>query len=598
MPQKKKYDEEERKRMINHKWVKVFALLIASSLFLYACGPAATPQVTEKVVTQVVKETVKETVIVEGTPEEVEREVTRVIEVEKVITATPEPVAEKGGDLVYGYHDCGDSFDPAATFSSWVELTLSAVYDTLVYYGPDLEYYPGLAESWEVSDDGKDYTFHLRQDVTFHDGTPFTADAVKYTFDRIGVASTTVGKGAAGLMGEYDSTEIVDDYTVIIHFAEPFAAFLSSASHPFLSIVSPAAVQELGDEEFGRQPVGTGPFVFMEWVTGEHWTLEKNTDYNWAPAFFKHQGPPYLDSITFRCIEEAATRLVSLEKGEIDVMDRVPELEVERIRSTPGFQVISAETPMMPESILINVGKFPTDDLKVRQAMLHAVDKETMVNVLFQGLYPAAFGPLSPANPGYWGGVEGMYSYDLAKAQELLTAAGWEPGADGIRVDKDGNRLAMDLLYPGGEFRLRSYEFIQAQLREVGIDMEIQMLDSGAMFEKAVAGENNLSQLQWGFLDPAAMRNFWHSDNEGTGFNWSHVRSEEIDELLAQGESTPDWTERAAVYKTLQEKIMAEAYILPLYVITAFHGASDKVQDITVRPTARHVWLYDTYLEE
>jgi peptide/nickel transport system substrate-binding protein len=512
--------------------------------------------------------------------------------------APTEAPAAKGGSLIYGNHDPADTFDPAATYSSWIQSELSLLYDTLVYWGPDKEYYPGLAESWEVSEDGKTYTFNLRQDVKFHDGTPFNAEAVKFTFDRIGVAKTTIGKGAEGLMGTYESTEVVDDYTVKVHFEEPFAAFLSSLSDPFLGIVSPAAVEEWGDEDFGQHPVGTGPFVFQEAVAGSHRTYVKNPDYNWAPSFFNHQGPSYLDEITVRYIDEGATRLVALEKGEIHLMDRVPELEVDRIDADERFQVLRAETPMLPECILLNTQLYPLDDLKVRQAILYAVDQETMVDVLFNGNFPAAYGPLSPANPGYWEGAEEMYSFDPEKAQELLTEAGWEPGSDGVRVDKDGNRLSLDLLYPGGEFRARSYEFAQAQLLEVGIEMTIQELEAAAMFEKAVAGENALSQLQWGFSDPSGMRIFWHSENEGTGFNWSHVRDEHVDELLEEGEATADPAEREAVYQELQEIIMEEAWILPLYIINAFHGASVKVKDIVVRPTARHIWLYDTYIEE
>jgi peptide/nickel transport system substrate-binding protein len=338
--------------------------------------------------------------------------------------------------------------------------------------------------------------------------------------------------------------------------------------------------------------------MLKEWSPAEKIVMVKNPDYNWAPAFFEHQGPPYLDEVTFRYIVEEATRLIALENGEVDIINRPPELEIDRIKADDQFQVFSADTPMMPESILINVMKYPLDDVRVRQAIMYAADPATMVRVLFNDVYPAAYGPLSPANPGYWAGAEEMYAYDPAKAMELLDEAGWTPGPDGIRVDAEGNPLTLDLLYPGGEFRARAYEFVQAQLREVGIDMTIQELESAAMFEDAVAGKNALSQLQWGFSDPSGLRTFWWSENEGTGFNWSHVRSDVLDELLAKGEATADPAERAAVYEELQQIIMDEAYILPLYVITAFHAADTDVQGIVVRPTARQVWLYDTYLEE
>lgn len=571
-------DSQERGKKMLTKKRKLFrcsiTICVLLGLILAACAPAPTPEPEPAAPTSTA-------VATQPTPTQAEAE----------------PPA-KGGSVIVGFKQEPDSFDPAGTYNSWNRGELGMMYDTLVYWAPDKEFYPGLAESWEISDDGKTYTFYLREDVTFHDGSAFDAEAVKFSFDRIGVALTTIGKGAEGILGSYESIEVVDDYTVKVHFAEPSAVFLITVADPFLGIVSPAAVEEWGDEDFGFHPVGTGPFVFEEWVAGGHLTVVKNPDYNWAPEFFGHQGPAYLDQITYRYIDEDATRLMALEMGEVQVVNQVPELDVDRVREVEGLSVLTVETPMLPECILLNTQKYPLDDVRVRQAILYAVDRDTLVQTLFHNNYPAAYGPLSPGNPFYWSGVEELYPFDPETAKGLLTDAGWEPGSDGIRVDEDGNILTLDLLYPGQEHRARSYEFAQAQLREVGIDITIQEMESAAMFEEAVAGNNALSQLQWGFSDPSAMRIFWHSSNEGTGFNWSHVRSETLDELLERGESSVDPSEREAIYQELQQIIMEEAYMLPLFVTTSFHGASTDVHGLVVRPTARTYWFQDAYMEE
>lgn len=513
-------------------------------------------------------------------------------------TEAAAPAAAMGGALIHGHTPEPDTLDPAATFSSWVQIELKHIYDTLVWWGPDGNYYPGLADSWEISDDGKTYTFHLRQGVKFHDGTPFNAEAVKYSFDRIGTAKTTIGKGAAGLMGSYETTEVVDDYTAKVHFKEPFAPFLNSASDAFLSIVSPTAVEKWGDEEYGRHPVGTGPFIFKEWVAQDHIAVERNPDYNWAPEFFNHSGAANLESITFRYIPDDTTRVASLENGETNFVSRVPELEIERLQSNSGIQVISGPTPMMPQSLLLNTKRPPLDDVRVRQALLYAVDQELLVETIFGDKTIPAHGPIGPANPFYWAGVEEMYPYDPEKATQLLTEAGWTPGSDGVLVNKDGKRLEFLLLQPGGPaLTLRGWEFVQAQLREIGADVKIEQLDSSAMFEKAVAGESDLSQLQWGFSDPTGMNIMWNSKNEGSGFNWAHIRDTKVDELLAAGDAATDAAERARIYEELQKYIMDQAYVMPLYIITAYHAASQEVKDVVIAPTARHVWFHKAYVE-
>ena len=199
-------------------------IFIILGLILAACSGSAPAPAEEEAPAQTQSETSSSDTEAEAEPEPTDTPVPP--------TPEPEPPA-KGGELVYGHNPEPDTLDPAASFSSWNQIEMRAIYDTLVWWGPDKGFHPGLAESWEISDDGKTYTFNLRQDVTFHDGTPFNAEAVKVTFDRIGVDEATVGKGAAGLMGSYESTEVVDDFTVNVNFCRPISCFFEFRQRSF-----------------------------------------------------------------------------------------------------------------------------------------------------------------------------------------------------------------------------------------------------------------------------------------------------------------------------------------------------------------------------
>ncbi|HET7092080.1 MAG TPA: ABC transporter substrate-binding protein, partial [Thermomicrobiales bacterium] len=230
-----------------------------------------------------------------------------------------------GGSLAYGLgFDFDGTLDPQVTnYDSTIRVMLN-VCEPLIWMPTATEFVPALAEKWEVSPDGKTYTFHLKKDVTFHDGTPFNADAVKYTFDRVVESRNLTAEGkdvdpaktispgqSFNQIDAYDHAEIVDDHTIKLVLSRPFAPFLSGLNG-YLGIVSPTAVQKMGLADFGRAPVGTGPFKFKEWVDKDHVTLEKNPDYDWGSSFFKHSGAAYLDEIIYKIIAEPSVRTGTL----------------------------------------------------------------------------------------------------------------------------------------------------------------------------------------------------------------------------------------------------------------------------------------------
>jgi peptide/nickel transport system substrate-binding protein len=319
-----------------------------------------------------------------------------------------------GGEITVGLDFEPDNLDPHVTPYAVSHTVMMNVFDPLIWRDAEGAFQPGLAERWEVSEDGTEFTFHLREGVTFHDGTPFDAEAVKFNFDRIADPETQSGF-ASTLLGPYDHTEVVDPRTAKVVFSAPAPGFLDGASQAFLGMVSPTAAQASG-ADFGRNPVGTGFMKFVEWAPQDHITLERNPDYAWAPPMFAHEGPALLDRVTFRFYPEGATRLAALQAGDADVIDNVLNSDLPLLEGDPAFQVMRAEALGLPIVILLNTKAAPTDDVAVRQAINYALDRQQVVDVAMFGGTQPAHGPLAPGTPYYSAEVEGMYAFDLATA--------------------------------------------------------------------------------------------------------------------------------------------------------------------------------------
>jgi len=536
---------------------------------LVACAPTPTP---EKIV-------VKETVPVKQTEQ-------------VVVTATPAP---KGGKITYGLTLVVSAIDPHQGLSSELGIFLTSVYDPLVWQTQEGKFVPGLAERWEVSPDGKVYTFYLRKGVKFHDGTPFNAEAVKFSFDRI-VDPNLKSQKAINMLGAYDHTEVVDEYTARVYLKEPYAPFLDSVSQVYLAMVSPTAVQKWGADYRDHQ-VGTGPFMIKEYVAKDHITLVKNPDYNWAPEFMEHQGPAYLDEITFRFYPDAATRAPALEAGEADVMGEVPPQDATRLQASGKFVLLPTRIPGQSLQFFLNTQKFPTDDVRVRQAMLYAVDREAIVNAVFRAFSPVAWGPLSAATPFYSKAVEGMYAYDVSKAKALLAEAGFrDTNGDGI-VEKDGRPAEVEMLLMSWGNVPEVGQMIQAMLRQIGINAKTQVLTYPAAVQAAREGQHNMIPQAVSASDPDILRTFFHSRNIAAGLNWSKFGDADLDQWLDDAVRTSDPVRRAQLYEKIQKKIMDEALIIPIRDYVNLNVASVRVKGLRYSLQGWFPWLYDVYVE-
>lgn len=498
------------------------------------------------------------------------------------------------GKLIYGLTLAPSGIDPHINASSELGIPLTSVYDTLVWQTLDGQFVPGLAESWEISADGRVYTFYLRREVTFHDGTPFNAQAVRVNFERI-VNPENKSQKAVFMLGPYERSEVIDDYTIKVHLTEPFAPFLDSLSQVYLGMASPAALEKWGaDYQFHQ--VGTGPFVFQEYAPKDHLTLVRNPDYEWGPSFFQHKGLAYLKEIEFRFYVEPATRAPALESGEVHVVGEIPPQDVARLEADERFGVMRVAIPGVPLVAFMNIERPPTDDLLVRQAILYALDREAIVQAVFMGTSPVAEGPLSASTQGYDPGVWGLYAYDPVRAAELLTQAGWVDGEDDGWREKDGQPLVVEMYLMSWGYIPEVAQIVQAQLEAVGVGVQPYNVTYPAALEAGREGRHNLMPFSLASSDPDILRTFFDSANADAGFNWAKVRDARLDELLALGLRTVDPIGRRAVYAEAQQRIMEQALIIPIRDYVNINGVSAQVRGLHFDAQGWFPWLYDVQL--
>jgi peptide/nickel transport system substrate-binding protein len=386
--------------------------------------------------------------------------------------------AKPGGKIVFAARQDIDTLDPHITNRAATRKILIQFTDTLTVINPkDGKVLPGLAESWEVARDGKSYTLKLRRNVKFHDGTPFDAAAVKLTFDRIQEPLGAPGVARA-FLGPYDGADVVDAHTVRVRLKAPYAPFLRMIALSPLAPLSPTAVQKMG-QDFSNKPVGTGPFMVKEWIPKSHVTLVRNPNYAWPPSIAAHRGPAHLEEITWRFVLEATTRTAVLQTGEAQIAEDLSYADVAALEKNPDVRILRGVPAGTPWTIFPNVQRFPTNDVAVRRALHHAINKDAIVRVVFHGQSQAAGSLIQPPTPGFVPVNKELFPYDSARAKKILDDAGWKPGADGIRV-KDGKRLEILWIFGTNNGYEEMAPLIQGMAREVGIDIQLREQPRGA----------------------------------------------------------------------------------------------------------------------
>ena len=525
------------------------------------------------------------------------------------------PAAQAGGTLTYGLSgDFDEKLDPQGTnFDTTIRVTLN-ICEPLVWMPAATEIVPNLADSWEVSPDGLVYTFRLRQGVTFHDGTPFNAAAVQFTFDRVVELDRLTATAAPGTtpvadpatvltpgqsynqLGPYERSEIVDDHTIRVVLSRPFTPFLSGLNG-YLGIVSPTAVRTMGLAEFNRAPVGTGPYMFGEWVEQDHVTLLRNPNYVGGSPVFTTQGPPAFDEIIYRIIPDAAVRTGTLISGETQYIEEIDPLQLEDVRANPDLEVVERPQPGSGWILLFNLAREdkPQTEPAVRQALSFAVDKEAFNQAVFGGTNVPAASPLMRPTFGYEPRTEGLYSYDPERAASMLDAAGWVLNGD-IR-EKNGQPLALVQPIIDRPQDNAMTTFLQGSFREIGVDLQVEPLELAAARERRIAGLYDVGMLWFSYADPDILRAIFHSENIGA-YNRANFSNPEIDRMLDEAAASSDPEVRAQLYSQIQLRVLEEAVTIPLADSVVYNAKQRRLQGEILDYLASYVWMNDARFAE
>ena len=526
----------------------------------------------------------------------------------KLLISGAEAPAEgvSGGHLMVGFDTTmQEGGDLHLTTSSHDRFMAAQVAEPLLRKNPeDGNYYPGLAESWEVADDNLSVTLHLRKDVTFHDGTPFNAEAVEFSLNRIATYEEAEGRDAYSLLGVgdfFDRVEVIDDYTVQLFYKKVYARMIESLAAMEVAMYPPAACEEAGEGWGTTTLIGTGPFKWVEWTgaSGE-FTVERYEEYNWAPSYMKHQGPAYLDGFTIKGIEEASTRSAAVESGAVH-LTTIQASDLEYFEGLPGFKTEINPKQGTARVLSLNLLKPILQDVRVRQAIAHAIDREAVVaSPHFSGVGAVAINYLTAVT---WGGDveqfrEYNYMYDVEKAKALLEEVGWkDEDGDGVREAhgvegvEDGTKLHfVDLCLSDAQ---PECELNQGFLAAVGIETELEIHDFGTWLDKRIDGDFDIGGDSMSGSNLFLLYSWF-----GTGAPINDVRysNTEVDALFDAAFADPDPEAQREYFAEAQKLVLQDVPLVPIIDIMYVWAMDEAVEDMGVDYAGIGVHLYDTWI--
>ncbi|WP_404332461.1 glutathione ABC transporter substrate-binding protein [Mesobacillus maritimus] len=462
------------------------------------------------------------------------------------------PTAQGGGELVFVTPSDAPTLDPHGMNDTATTNATSQIFERLTEFAPDGSVVPSLAEEFNPVDDTT-WEFKLRQGVKFHDGSDFTAEAVKMSLERI--LDPDFASPRAVVLNMITEVNIVDDHTVEMKTAEPFAPLPAHLAHNAGSIIAPSAIEEEnnGGKKVDENPVGTGPFKYDTWNRGAEIKFVKNDDY-WGEK-------AKVDSIVFKVIPEQATRVAMLETGEAHVM-LLGSSDVKQVESMDGIELDRVEGTRM-DYVGFNLNKKPFDNEKVRQAIGMAINKNDIVEGILDGQGVAAVGPLAPTVVGNSQDLKAL-EFDVEAAKALLAEAGFPDGFETSIYVNEGSKERSDIA-----------ELVQAQLAQIGIDVSIEIIEWGAFLEKTAAGEHEMFVLGWTTVTGDAdygLYALFHSSMHGSPGNRAFYSNDKVDELLDKGRTSTDQDERNAAYAEVSQILIDEAPMIYLQHPDFVHG--------------------------
>lgn len=486
--------------------------------------------------------------------------------------------------------------------NTWIGIFLNQ-FEALVRVDNDGVFHPWLAKSWEISDDGKTYTFKLRDDVVFQDGDKLNAEAVKFLFDSLyegKLARITSYK--AGLLFRFKEARVIDEYTFQVELTAPDASFLTRIATLGGSIVSPSSIKALKPENLGDSLKGTGPFELVEVVPDQRLVYKRFEKYNWAAGNARHDGPAYLDGLRVEAVSDPAVRSGLLASGQVDFITEVGLNDIPLFTDKPDFQFVSRKDNSVPWTFYFNTKGFATDDIRVREAFREALDLDGLVGSIYQSSGKRAWSQIASGSRYYSKSVEGSYSNNVERANALLDEAGWTGrNAEGIRTNEKGEALELVLLDRGLFGRNKLFgEAVQQVLREnAGIKFTFDTVDMAQGFAKRSENKYSVFHTQIGGYDIGeSLVNLFASHGV---MNFVKVSDPDLDRLLAKQSEALNLEERARYIASIEDYILnKQKLVLPIVEPLVNVAASARVQNVDASfapirnyfgPDAYEIWL-------
>jgi len=505
----------------------------------------------------------------------------------------------EGGTIVYAHQQ-----EPACVFGGWIEQAYLSyqVIDNLVSLDENHEVVPWLAETWEQSEDGLAWTFTLKPDVKFTDGSPLTAEAVAYNFDYwINGGNSTA---FVWLSGYYESAEAIDELTLQVNLSKPYPRLADNLTQSYFGIQSQQALENRTDEENCESPIGSGPFKVEEWNRGQNITLVRNDGYTSPPANALHTGPAYVEKIDWKFVADPTTRVAALQSGEVNAIYDVPAVQWSTLDEA-GFELQKYVTPGRPQQLSFNNDQGVFTDENLRKAFAYSLDREQIVETIGQGVIPfEGNGGVSQATPGYSQAAADLYTFDADKANELLDEAGWtEKDADGIR-SKDGEPLHVVLPYGAGSIinadGAAILQGVKEQAKQVGFDVELIPVPISEFFSGAYSGPEayDISAGYWTSVTAGILYVNWRASTESNPnfSNSTFVNDPTLEQLILDGNSEFDLEKQNEFYTRAQDHIAEHAYSIGVYDRLSTLGVGAKLKDLWQEHAQGGPTFYDAYL--
>ena len=501
-----------------------------------------------------------------------------------------------GGTLTYLEHQTYTNlYPPQAGFYPNGGL-VNNIAARLTWQNPaTLEIEPWVATDWTVNDDATEYTFNLRDGVTFSDGSPLDAAAVAKNFDVYGLGNAELGLTISEAINNYAGSEVVDEDTVTFRFVAPAPGVLQATSTINSRLLSPETL-DLSLEDFGAgnatEIVGSGPFVITDEQLGTELTLEARDDYDWAPPSFEHQGRAYLDQIHLIVAPEDSVRIGSLLSGQADYIRYVQAFDEARVDSA-GFELYAPQTRGVNNGLSLRFTNPLLSDIRVRQALVAGVDSQEIVDTIFTENYPVATSALSSSATGYKDESE-HYAYDPEKSESLLDDAGWVIGADGIR-EKDGARLSLTVYEAKPQpLSKQTLELAAQQLKKIGVELNVKSADAGTYAEDIKDPlKTPLYHSMVGRADLDVIKSQYFTKNRNTLLS----DDADLDALLLKVASEPDPDKRIAASQAVQDYLAEQAYVIPFFEEPQVYGTAPYVHGAEYESVGRPLF-YDVWIDK